>query len=512
MTAAARVVPAPVWAAVWLAMFAPAASGAIDENETVKRHVGINVYAGDELARTATGVVIGPGVVLADAETVSRGRRHAVVSTGGAEIAASVSHADRALSLAVLEVPGLDQPGLPFALAEVGANEDRFVHSVSYDPTAIGALARFVFLAGTIGAVDEAIARRSGDPVPVYRHNAGLAASGFGGSLLNNCGELIGVNRPDPGAGGLFRNTLREPEGVVFASRLAVIEQRLGEWDIDYLKSDKECLSEAAAAAAAAAEKAGEAEQALLELEQAKRREQELATAAAAALEAGDASRADAEDAQRQAAAAVEAAEARRQAAEEDAEAARQAATAESERLQTMLSDSSEERERLERQSRTVVVTASVAAALLAILVALLWFRNRRKNRLVALATARTEAAERELEQTRAGALPDLMLEGSDDEGERFGLKIPGSSLHAGLDGVVVGRSPGRAVFVLDHPSISRAHCRLRPVGGVLHVEDLRATNGVLLNGDTLHPEESRPLREGDRLMLGTVELTLRFL
>lgn len=136
MSDIADVVRVRVWAAIWPTMFALSSAGAFDEDEVAKRHVVVNVYAGDELTRTATGVVIGTGVVLADAEIVAKGRRHSVLVAGGAEIAASVSQTDEALSLAVLQVPGLDQPALPFALREIGADKNRFVHSVFYDPDA----------------------------------------------------------------------------------------------------------------------------------------------------------------------------------------------------------------------------------------------------------------------------------------------------------------------------------------------------------------------------------------
>ena len=506
-----RRVRARVWAAAWSTMSALSSTAAFDEDDVATRHVVVNIYAGDELARTATGVVIGDGVVLTDAETLSKGRRHSVVSTSGAEIAASVAHTDQALSLAVLQVPGLDQPGLAFALLEVGADEDRFVHTVSYDPDASAAM-RFVFRTGSISGVDEAQAKRSGEQVPVYRHNARLDATGFGSSLLNNCGELIGINRPDPGLVGLFSNPLRDPGSTVFASRVGGIKRQLDEWKIEYLKSDQECLSEAQAAAVAAEEKAKEAEQALRELEEAKRREQDLAATAEAAQQEGAASRAQAEAAQSEARAAVDAAEVERQAAEKAAEAARQAAATETEKLRQAMAQAEAERAAREGQSRMAAWVAVATATLLLGLIVFLWVRNRSKGRLVAQARARTAAAERELAQRQAGVFPDAMLEGSDDEGTHFALKIPGSGLHAGVDGVTIGRSPGRSAFVLDHPSISREHCRLRLVDGKLHVEDLRATNGVLLNGNALRPEGSCLLREGDRVTLGTVELTLRFL
>lgn len=509
MTGSARSHRAGFCTVCLCAGLASLAWGAFDENDAARRHVGIKVYARDGLLRSATGTVVARGVVLTDAGMLARSQRLAVVSPGGAEIAASLKHADPALNLAVLEVTGLDQPAVPFAQEEVTVGQDRFVYAVAYDPAPSRADAPFGFRAGSIGSREDAQTRRSEETVPVYVHNAVLTAAGFGGSLLNNCGELIGLNRPSPTAAGLFSDPLRDPVGVVYASRLAGIEKRLDEWEVEYQKSDKPCLTAVESAAVIAAAQADEAKHAL---EEAKRREQELTAAANAAREAGDAVRAEAEAAQRAAAAAVEAAERQQALAEEAATAAQDAAAAESAELGAAIADAQAERERLETRSRTLAAIAAIGGVLLVALVPLLVARGRRKNRLIAAQKARAAAAESELEKATDSEFPDCLLEGSDSKGATFGLKIPGSSLRGGVDGVVLGRSPDRAAFVLDHPSISRAHCRLYSDDGLLHVEDLRATNGVLLNGDALAPAESRPLREGDRLTLGTVELTLRLL
>lgn len=501
-----------LWAAIGCAALALAAFGALDEDDASTRHVGVNVYAGSQLERIATGIIVGEGIVLTDAETLAEGRRYAVVAADGAEMAASVAHANQAMSLAVLEVAGLDQPAVSFARNEVTVDEDRFVHAVAFDPAASDPAKPFLFQAGSIGDADTVVARRGNTPVAVYEHNARVTAVGFGGSLLNNCGELVGINRPDPEAGGLFDNALRDPAGIAFASRIESVETQLDEWEVAYSKSDDTCVAEAAQAEATALEKAEQAEQALAELEQARQRHQELEDAAAEATEAGDAARAEAEAAQREAETAVEAAESLQRAAEAEAAAARQAAEAEAAKLQQALADAAAERQRLQGESRTVATIAGIGVLALTALIVLLLVRSRQKSRMVAVAASRSAAAERELEEAQGGEFPDCLLEGSDDEGKPFALKIPGSALRAGVDGIVLGRSPERAEFMLDHPSISRAHCRLYRDSDTLRVEDLHATNGVLLNGETVEPGQSRSLQEGDTLTLGAVKLTLRLL
>ncbi|BDU68348.1 hypothetical protein GETHOR_04490 [Geothrix oryzae] len=59
----------------------------------------------------------------------------------------------------------------------------------------------------------------------------------------------------------------------------------------------------------------------------------------------------------------------------------------------------------------------------------------------------------------------------------------------------------------LPDPSISRHHCVIRKVGGGYEVQDLQSSNGVLVNGNRV---QSSPLRDGDRVTLGQVQLTFQ--
>ena len=68
-----------------------------------------------------------------------------------------------------------------------------------------------------------------------------------------------------------------------------------------------------------------------------------------------------------------------------------------------------------------------------------------------------------------------------------------------------VGRGP-RADFVVDASLVSRVHCHLAASATGLAVEDLQSTNGTFVNDQRV---EQSPLRPGDRLRLGRLELTV---
>ena len=59
----------------------------------------------------------------------------------------------------------------------------------------------------------------------------------------------------------------------------------------------------------------------------------------------------------------------------------------------------------------------------------------------------------------------------------------------------------------LPDPSISRHHCVIRKVGGGFEIQDLQSSNGVLVNGNRV---QASPLRNGDRITLGQVQLTFQ--
>ncbi len=73
------------------------------------------------------------------------------------------------------------------------------------------------------------------------------------------------------------------------------------------------------------------------------------------------------------------------------------------------------------------------------------------------------------------------------------------------LDGEqVLGRSEAATVRILDG-QISRRHARIAERGGSLWIEDMGSTNGTFVNDEPVFAP--RPLRDGDRVRLGTTTI-----
>jgi pSer/pThr/pTyr-binding forkhead associated (FHA) protein len=75
--------------------------------------------------------------------------------------------------------------------------------------------------------------------------------------------------------------------------------------------------------------------------------------------------------------------------------------------------------------------------------------------------------------------------------------------LHGGL---TIGRVPGRADFVLADPEVSSVHARVERDSGPPILIDANSTNGTFVNDERI---TSRPLRPGDRVRLGGVQLVV---
>jgi predicted component of type VI protein secretion system len=73
---------------------------------------------------------------------------------------------------------------------------------------------------------------------------------------------------------------------------------------------------------------------------------------------------------------------------------------------------------------------------------------------------------------------------------------------------LTIGRNPS-ADISLDDPLVSRSHARIVVLGdGSVALEDLHSTNGVYVNGARVGRHSQR-LCEGDRLLVGTFELSV---
>ena len=83
-------------------------------------------------------------------------------------------------------------------------------------------------------------------------------------------------------------------------------------------------------------------------------------------------------------------------------------------------------------------------------------------------------------------------------------LVLSGRRLLLPPAGAEVGRSRDCDI-VLDDSSISRRHAEVRPAGSGWTIEDLDSTNGVRVNGVTVHGLQQ--LHTGDRIEMGSTEI-----
>lgn len=67
------------------------------------------------------------------------------------------------------------------------------------------------------------------------------------------------------------------------------------------------------------------------------------------------------------------------------------------------------------------------------------------------------------------------------------------------------------APFCQSQDGVSRQHCAINEIYGVLMVQDLDSTNGTMLNTYTLQPYQRYELKSGDTLTLGRLKVTVDF-
>src|SRR6266536_3564750 len=73
---------------------------------------------------------------------------------------------------------------------------------------------------------------------------------------------------------------------------------------------------------------------------------------------------------------------------------------------------------------------------------------------------------------------------------------------------MLVGRKKGCGLRI-PSAAVSREHCRLQLVEGILTVEDLGSVNGTLLNGEPV--AERQTVRPGDQLKVGPVTFVVEY-
>ena len=433
-----------------------------------------------------------------------------------------------------MRVEGLEGSGL--VVSEAGLAPGAKVYSV-----VLGAGTGGVeVVEGTVGVVgirpvDEGV------EVRFVQHDATVTARGYGSPLVNECGQVVGLNVPDPREEpGRLQREKRPKRDAVFAFGAEELISRLGAREVAFERVAEACIPpEAPAAAEEDAEEPAEEAPAEEEAEEpaAEAPAEEEAEAPAAEAPAEEeaeepAAEAPAEE-EAEAPAEEPAAEERRR--REEAEARVREAEARAREAEARAAEERRRREEAERQrnetqeeadvvgqavdvatqrmeeQKRIVLWSSAAVAALVLLLAFFWLLSaRRKRQAVRMAQDRAAAAEREAAEARrrtASAPYDCVLTGRDGGGAAVALNLRRDALGTS-EGAVIGRDPMESSHVVADESVSRTHARVYAHGGVLHVEDLGSTNGTFVNGRRLVEGQGVRMRDGDELVLGA--LTLR--
>ena len=499
--------------------------------------VQVAVMDDDDVERLGVGFTVADGFVLTAAHLVHDEEFVlAVPLTTKARLVADVVAADERLDLALLAVSGLTLSPARFALegpetgggvrsAGIWEASERavFLPTMSGEPT-------FRWTEGAVGALREhPLPGRGTAAAELIEHNAMIPAAGYGGPLLDECGDVVGLNRgaPDRSRRDLRRG--RGPQGVVHAVAGADVLAFVRDHGAEPVVSDESCadaLEVAQAEAARTAEEleqsrqeletaAGEAEEARAELEQTQQdleqTQQDLEAAAGEAAEA----QSRVSDLEARYEAAVVAGDAERDSLREELEGAREEEEAARASVEALEAEAAMLRERQEAEaaaSRSRLVAVTAAAILAALLAVVVFVGYRRRSREVVQARGDARRAQDEADAAREEAsrsrFPSCVLSGQTGDGHAVSFRISGELLGEG--GAVVGRSPRSANFVLDDGTVSRRHARLFAKGDAIHIEDLDTPNGTRINGNRLPPRTPTAVHPGDTIELGAVSIRLR--
>ena len=473
--------------------------------------VTVNAYKGKNKTDRGTGFIVQSdrfnGYVVTNSSFLDGSDTTTIsVPNSGAELVAQVLRNEPSYDFALLKVNGLNLPPLEFSrnMPQVG---DVVWSAVKWgsDNTSVG-LAR--------GILRNSYQMAASDVV-LFSHSARLGQGGFGSVLLNECGHVIGLNMATPGADAGTRavnvSSLRSilqsqniritfaPEGCI--SELTLAQNKADLAAVEARKAQVEAMK--AQALATRLEK---------QLQQSDQRSESMLRQTRAARQKADSALLAAEDAQKNTAAIK-------------IELARATAALEAE-IQAMgkryeqgqLDAEQRFKEALKKQQSeatfrgTILMATSVVLLIGLVIVFLVMRRRKPGSELVAESPAPLEREPVKSDtEHHVEALTEFVLDGRDDEGIRYLLRISGDQL-LNKDGVVIGRNPKDSPYVINHADVSRMHARMRVMKNRVFIEDLGSTNGTSVNGQSIDDKGPVSIDSGDQIIIGSVVMNLRVL
>ncbi|MVF12107.1 FHA domain-containing protein [Ketobacter sp. MCCC 1A13808] len=417
----------------------------------------------------------------------------------GATIIGNVISTNKDADLALISAKGLS--GEPFVLAREGVQPGRQV--------------KLQFLENTNrqGTVHSILPPGQGSAR--VRHTIQVKENEFGAPLLNNCSELAGISQ-NPKRGFLDQKLAPSTE-FSLTGDVETLKQFLEKNKIQYSEARDVCLSV----------------QDLLEKERIEKQSKNKALEEIAKKQAViEKQKSDLEILQKEL-------EARNKEQEEDLkrkaeqleeeikknEAALEAQKA----LEQQKAKKDEEirqakvAEENARKKQTYIISGLGILTLTIALVALISLRKKKQamkviekeslsnKQQLTVELAKNESAQSELEKASA-SFNDILLVGTDEDQNKFRVKINGKALAQASDGQILGRSVQNSDYVINLEQISRQHIRITLVEGTVYFEDLGSFNGSSINDINLKPGTPSPIRANDRVRIGTISCKVIFM
>lgn len=478
----------------------------ISESDLGRSLVPIEVMQGHELIRQGSGFVVQAdrfsAYIVTNAELVKEADSLVVSVAGtGAQLIAQSLRLDLSNDYALLKVNGLELPALLFARDEPTPGE------VVWSAARQQADQKLVLNKGLLRTGFKLSQEDSG----WYQHTAALGTdTGNGGVLLNECGEVIGLNFSRAAGDGSIRSIDQTTLKSLLVSQNVRITEAAGVC-ISEVGRAREKADLASAEAQRAKEEAQKAQAVARNLEKqlkaSKRSSDDLVTQTRIARERAESAILAAEEAEAKAENTRRELEEKTSALREETQALVKAFEDErqqtEERFQEMLSEHQE----AAASRETILMVFAIVLIIVLIIVVILLLRSR--VMVSADRPARSKESGNGETVMHREELSEYVLDGRDDDGIRYLLRISGDQL-VNSDGVIIGRNPKDSPYIINHADVSRKHARMKVMKNRVFIEDLGSTNGTSINGQSIDDKGLVSVDSGDQIIIGSVVMKLR--
>ncbi|MBT4494824.1 MAG: FHA domain-containing protein [Gammaproteobacteria bacterium] len=464
--------------------------------------VRIEVFDGRDVIRVGSGFVVQGdrfnGYIVTNAELVSDADSLTVqVPTTGAQLVAQVLRTNLSADYALLKVNGLDLPALIFARNEPISGE------VVWSAAKLGDSDKVTLNKGLLRNGFKLSREEPG----WYQHTAALGVR-HGGALLNDCGEILGLNFTHGASDGSVR-ALDHPS----------LRKFLRNQNVKMTDASGVCVSEVVKAREKAELARAEAQRAKDEAEKAQSVARNLEKQLKASKRSGDDLIRQTRIARERAESAIRAAELAEAKAENTRRELEEKTTVLREETQELLKVFEEDRKLAEARFQDLLASQQEAAEsreriliglsiALVIIIAVVVFLARVRfsgGRMVGRESG-TRIGDTKIHRQE---LAEYVLDGRDDDGIRYLLRISGDQL-GNDDGVIIGRNPKDSPYIINHADVSRKHARIRVMKNRVFIEDLGSTNGTSVNGQSIDDKGLVSVSSGDQIIIGSVVMKLR--